>query len=345
MKILHLLSSNKFSGAENVACQIIKAFKDDDNVQMAYSSPDGPIAQTLQAKGIEFYPLNKLSKKELNRVINQFKPDVIHSHDMKASFISAISKKGIKKISHIHNSDFNARKISVKSLLYNYSCKSFSKIIWVSESCFKTYRFNQKVKDKSVILQNVIDVNELFEKVKSDQNQYEYDVVYVGRVANPKNPLRFIDVVEKIVKVIPDVKVAVIGDGELLEQTKRHAESKQLLNNIEFLGFQSNPYKMLYCSKVLVMTSDREGLPMVAVEAMALEVPIVSTPTDGLCDLIKNGKNGYLSNDDEELANLVLKILQDDELLKTLKGNCRACATNNLDMDKYRQELLEIYSN
>ena len=345
MKILHLLSSNKFSGAENVACQIIKAFSGDESVQMAYCSPDGPIAQTLKEKGIAFYPLRKLCKKELNRVICQFKPDVIHSHDMKASFISAISKKGIKKVSHIHNSDFSARKISIKSLVYNYSCKRFSKIIWVSDSCFDTYRFKQKVKDKSIILQNVIDVNDLYEKVNADQNQYEYDIVYVGRFANPKNPLRFVDVIEKVIKVIPNVKVAMIGDGELLEQTKLHAESKKLLNNIKFLGFRSNPYKMLSQAKVLVMTSDREGLPMIAVEAMALEVPIVSTPTDGLCDLIKNGKNGYLSNEDDALAHLIEKILQDEALQKSLKSNCRACAINNLDMDKYRKELFEIYSN
>ena len=49
MRVLHVLASNKYSGAENVACQIIKMF--DGEVEMAYCSPDGEIAKSLHEKG------------------------------------------------------------------------------------------------------------------------------------------------------------------------------------------------------------------------------------------------------------------------------------------------------
>ena len=52
MKVLHLLASNKYSGAENVVCQIIKMFN--NSVEMVYCSVDGPIAQTLKDKGIKW---------------------------------------------------------------------------------------------------------------------------------------------------------------------------------------------------------------------------------------------------------------------------------------------------
>ena len=93
MKILHVLASNKFSGAENVACQIIKMFSDrEPGIEMAYCSPKGEIEQALNKEKIDYYPLKKLNKRELKRVIKTFKPDIIHAHDMRASFYSAISQ-------------------------------------------------------------------------------------------------------------------------------------------------------------------------------------------------------------------------------------------------------------
>ena len=64
MKVLHLLASKRFSGAENTACQIIKLF---DNAEMCYCSPDGQIAQTLKEKEIRFIPLEKLSFKNVKK--------------------------------------------------------------------------------------------------------------------------------------------------------------------------------------------------------------------------------------------------------------------------------------
>ena len=52
MKVLHLLASNKYSGAENVVCQIISMFKDE--VEMVYCSPNGEIENTLRDKKIKF---------------------------------------------------------------------------------------------------------------------------------------------------------------------------------------------------------------------------------------------------------------------------------------------------
>ena len=57
MKVLHLLQSNRFSGAENVVCQIIDMFRTDKDIEMVYCSPDGPIKETLTERKIRFVPL------------------------------------------------------------------------------------------------------------------------------------------------------------------------------------------------------------------------------------------------------------------------------------------------
>ncbi len=69
MKILHLLSTNSFSGAENVVCQIINMFDSDKDIMMAYCSPDGKIKEKLQEKKIDFLPLNKLNYSSIKRLL------------------------------------------------------------------------------------------------------------------------------------------------------------------------------------------------------------------------------------------------------------------------------------
>lgn len=116
MKVLHLLESPRFSGAENVVCQIILMLKDE--IEFVYCSRDGQIREALQERNIKFCPIKKLSVSEVKRVIKEEKPDLIHAHDMRASFYAALVCGRIPLISHIHNNNFDSRGLSVKSILY-----------------------------------------------------------------------------------------------------------------------------------------------------------------------------------------------------------------------------------
>ena len=118
MKILHVLSSNRFSGAENVACQIINLFKNDINFEMAYCSPQGPIEDVLNKKDIKYFSISSLSVSNIKQILSKYKPDVIHSHDMKASLICSLASKKIPIISHIHNNAYDSRKIHYSHIYY-----------------------------------------------------------------------------------------------------------------------------------------------------------------------------------------------------------------------------------
>ena len=142
MRILHVWASNRYSGAENVVCQIMGMFSQDEDVEMAYCSPDGQIREMLLERGYVYYPLKQLIGKELKRVLKEYKPDVIHAHDMRASFVVAKTTKKIPFISHIHNNAFNSRGVSLKSIAYLLAGVRAKHIFWVSESSFKGYKFH-----------------------------------------------------------------------------------------------------------------------------------------------------------------------------------------------------------
>lgn len=333
MKILHLLCSNQFSGAENVVCQIINMMRNDVEYEMVYCSPDGKIRQNLEERGITFVPVRNMTVLELHRVLRDQKPDLIHAHDMRASFIAAIACGKTPLISHIHNNNFDSRKPTVKAILYRIAAAKTKHIFWVSQSAQKGYFFHRDLEKKSTVLYNVIDAEQLRQKAEMAECQSAYDIVFIGRLTYPKNPQRLVDVLEAVVRQKPDVQAAIIGSGELEEEVKALIARKDLQNNIHCLGFMSNPYGILQNAKVMLMTSRWEGLPMCALEAMALGVPIVSTPTDGLCALVDDGDNGYLGTDDEILAEKLINIIYNSDVFDRMSGSAlrKAQIVNNTD--------------
>lgn len=343
MKILHVLNSNRFSGAENVVCQIIRMMKDDTDFDMVYCSRDGQIREALIERNIKFAPVNDLTMKELKRVINEQKPDIVHAHDMRASFVASLVCGPIELISHIHNNAFDSRNISLKSIAYYIAAKKAQHIFWVSQSAFEGYAFKNSFKQKSSVLSNIIDMEQLYNKMSFDQNSYDYDVVYLGRLTYPKNPQRLMKVCELLMKKKPDIKVAVIGTGEFEEEVKNLATAYKINGNVTFLGFQSNPLKILHDSKVMIMTSRWEGTPMCALEALSVGVPIVSTPVDGLKDLVINSETGYLCEYDEGLTDAIMKLIDNKEHRRQLSENALMKARIVNNKEQYKNQIIGLY--
>ena len=199
------MNTNRFSGAENVVCQIIDLFSVDKNYEMMYCSPKGDIENSLKEHKVKYVGVNSLTRKEIKRVLKEQKPDIIHAHDMRASFIASCVCGKIPLISHIHNNAYDSRTISFKSIAYSKAAAKAKHIFWVSQSSFDGYAFHKMFACKSSVLYNVIDIGNLLAKAESDPAQYPYDVVYLGRLTYPKNPHRLLDVCSCMVSLKNDI--------------------------------------------------------------------------------------------------------------------------------------------
>lgn len=82
---------------------------------------------------------------------------------------------------------------------------------------------------------------------------------------------------------------------------------------------------------------------MCALEAMALGVPVVSTPTDGMVDLIGEGEDGFLSDDDAVLTEKVLSIVTDEALHSRLSQNAAAKSARINDVATYKEAIAVHY--
>lgn len=340
-RILHVLVSNIYSGAENVVCTIIGNMSDE--YEMAYCSPEGPIRDSLRDKGVKYFGIKKLNRKNLKKVIDEFNPDIIHAHDITASVVSAYTDKKRIIVSHVHANHDSMRNFNLKTFLYNLFSKRFHKIVWVSKSAFDNYHFYKKICDKSIVLYNVIDSDRVVEKAHEFVSDKKYDLIYVGRLTYQKNPQRLVSVIEKVKKIIPNVKLGIIGNGDLSDEVSNLIKDLDLSDNVEMLGFQKNPFPYMINSKMMIMTSRFEGTPMCALEAIACGVPIISTRTDGLVDIIEDGKTGFLSDEDDVLVKDIIELIQNEDKLKEFKNNVLNANEKLNNLNSFCKKIKDLY--
>ena len=100
---------------------------------------------------------------------------------------------------------------------------------------------------------------------------------------------------------------------------------------------------MLHDARVMILTSLWEGTPICALEAMALGVPIVSTPADGMRDLVLEGETGFLSNDNAVLAERIIQIIKDASVYNALSDGAVKRFDEISDIQSYKNRLDKVY--
>ena len=154
---------------------------------------------------------------------------------------------------------------------------------------------------------------------------YEYDLIFVGNIINVKR----IDILFKALNIVKqhylckDFKLALVGDGNLKQKMKALASELHISNNVSFLGYQEDVYSILNKSKVFIMTSEYEGLPMAMIEAMSCGLPCIMPDVSNIPEVAIHDYNALLVSvgDVEGFAKQIYTLLTDDELYKRLSNN------------------------
>ena len=340
MRIVHLLNTNSFSGAENVAIQIIE--NSDEQNEAYYCSPQGKIEEILKKRGVRYLPVKKLCVKEIRRIIGEIKPDVIHAHDFRAGLLAILaSKKRVPVVSHLHNNCPWLKKIGVKSLLFRYIAANCSVLLTVSKSVMDEFVFGKRFADKTVVIGNPIDVKMIRNNIDPN-GPSEYDLVFCGRLTEQKNPGLFLEIVKRLSSSFPHLKAIMLGDGELRAEVNETIGRLGLENTVTIAGFVDDPVSYMARSRILAITSSWEGFGLVAVEALAAGKPVVASNVGGLPTIV-NDRCGALCEGADDFVAEISKLLSDDEYYssKCSEALSRANELNNLE--RYMQDINKAY--
>ncbi len=141
-------------------------------------------------------------------------------------------------------------------------------------------------------------------------------------------------VFKKVYEKIPS-KLLLIGDGPERHAMEELCRKLDLSHEVRFLGKQDAIEELLAVSDLFIMASESESFGLAALEAMACEVPVISTNVGGLPEVNIHGETGYLSEvgDIEQMAHHAITILSDEEKLQQFRKNALAQA-RRFDIDK-----------
>lgn len=253
--------------------------------------------------GSKLYKLFVAAKAYVRFLCMLSRYDIVHVHmaaqasfDRKALFIKKAHRAGKKIIIHQHAADFDkyyyeqsdeAKQKKIKSI---FACAEL--VIVLSEEWEDFYRKNICDGDKIVVLHNGVIVPNYVKEDYRDKN-----VLFLGRLGERKGVYDLLNAIPEVLKVVPEAKFFLGGDGEI-EECKAVAKKLGIAENVHFLGWVRNEEKEEYLKKcgTYVLPSYHEGMPMSVLEAMSYGLATISTNVGGIPQVINNGVDGIRFN-------------------------------------------------
>jgi len=348
MIVIHSLRGG---GAERVVINLLKALdKRDFAITLVlfqgdfdYTLPDNIEISILQAPSGE----NILKKSRgfilkiilLARLIKKRKPDLVFSLISAANVITILanflsgtqSKVVVGEQLNPSEGLKDDRHSRIIGPLMKYVYPQAERIIAASGGIKKDLIANFSLPDTMIdVIYNPVDIEEI-EHLATEEvtHPWFHDnvpiLVSVGRLTKQKGYPYLLSAFSLVRQTLP-CRLLIIGSGEDEGKLIQTVNEYGLHNDIDFIGFQRNPFKYMARADVFVLSSLYEGFGNVIVEAMALGLPVISTDCQsGPSEIIEDKKNGVLVpvKDEGALAEAILDVLTNDELRRYLCEGAR----------------------
>lgn len=197
-------------------------------------------------------------------------------------------------------------------------------------------------KDKICMISNGVDINAIRNKSleNTDIKLMHPAIISVGRLEKGKNPLRTIQIFEKVHQKLSEAHLYYLGYGELEKEILEKSKLCGLEDNVHLLGYYENPFPIIAQSDILVMFSITEGYGMVLAEALALDKPFVATRV-GAAEMLSNeGHCARVIDTDEEAAEAIIDLLKENREEQICE--CRK-SVERIDLKEYIRQIEDLF--
>lgn len=335
-KILLVTTSDRMAGAEKNIVDLlthINREKYEPRLLVLQKDPNGQLVVLARELGVQadwiglqkkwqFYKLHKLWN-----IIRTWKPDILESFLFFDNQVCRILGT-LLRVPFIISGQQNVE--TKRSWLRNISDRLTihfaDKVISNTDAGGKWYVDHGYVRqDKICIAKNGVDIEKLHalqarhEKTKNERIIFGHRVpagihttISVGFLTEQKGIIYLLDALRILKDRNIQIQSFIIGDGVLRESLEQYAKDTGIDHMVHFVGFQKASYQYLQLFDAFIMSSLWEGLPNVIIEAMASNIPVVSTAVGGIPEVITNGVTGILiqSGNAQLLADAIQKEMQ-----------------------------------
>ena len=342
-----------YGGSGVVATELGIALADKGH-EVHFISYDQPFRLDLFSDKIYFhqvnvpdYPLFEYAPYELNLtsklvdVALHENLNILHVHYAIPHASAAVNAKQILAtygidipiVTTLHGTDITllGKDKSFKPVI-EYAINMSDAVTAVSEDLKQETLEHFNIKNEIKAIPNFIDMSlyQQKEDVKLRGRFAKEEEFILTHISNFRKVKRVVDVIKIFNKVSAEVpaKLLMIGDGPERLKAEQLCRKLGICDKVKFLGKLKVIEKMLSIADVFILPSETESFGLVALEAMASKVAVISTNTGGLPEVNIDGKTGYLSEvgDVSKMAKDTLSLLKDKDKLNAFKTNALAHA-------------------
>lgn len=326
-KISFVTTSLVRSGAERVTVLLAEYFHkigyDVEIIMMLYHTREIEVSEGIKIVDFAGNTESRIRRipfwlKKLKKHFKERKPDIVVSFIARINIFTLLSikDKDCRVIISERNDPRHDSRTFFTKILINLLYPKADAIVFQTETALKL--FNNKIQSKGVVISNPINI---YEYAGMD-NYSDNLITFAGRYSEQKNIKTIIDAAEIVSEKIPNIRFELYGSGPDKDMLEEYKNSKHLQNNVFINDNIPDVFKKMRESYLFVMSSLYEGMSNSLLEATFSGVPCLTTPVLG-SDVIKDGVNGFFFGfrDSEKLANLIIKLKNDDEYYRQIRFN------------------------
>jgi len=339
LHVVHVTLSLDYGGLERVVLHLVKQAEGlGQKASILCLERRGALAECAEVLGAKVYCIEKQpglrfdTIKAVRNVLDQLKPEVVHTHQIGALFYTGPAARQMKVPVIVHTEHGKTIKGMKQKLLGWWAAHYAERFYCVSADIESTLAGFMVPQNKLEVLANGIDTAQLAEPVDTITLRRAWNIApdaivlgTIGRLAPVKRQDLMLQVFARVCQKVPDAVLHLVGDGG--ERSKLEALAAQLgvQDHVRFTGFQSEPGQFLHIMSAFLLTSESEGMPLSLLEAWAVGVPVATFRVGGLPELIHHGETGYLAEfgNVDQLAEHVVHLLEHPKEAEAIANRCR----------------------
>jgi len=360
-KILQVITTSEFGGAQNVVLNICNALKKHYQITVI-TTPGGILIEQLRACGISVYtvPIERNGDPRviwsLRRIIKTIDPDLIHTHDARAAFtasIAALLAGARPLLYHVHLFNPWRARAGIMRLLDKVPCRLSSRVVTCSDHLREYLAKAQGMDPEALVsIPNCVDTSKFAPRgpVEKTLRRELPDDVFVllccARLTANKGIVYLLRALAGIKAIHPNVHLVLAGDGELRNELSSFAGELGIANNVHFIGFISDVRPVLAQCDAYIQPSLVEGLPISVLEAMSMGKPVIATAISGTPEIVRNGQTGLCvpAADPEALGDAIARVIEHPNARETMAERGKLLVRREYSVNSLRDRLCNLYS-
>jgi len=302
-----------------------------------------------------------IALKRLFSLMRLYRPHIVHTHTAKAGLLGRVAARlaGVPIVVHtfhghvLHGYYGPAQNWTLRKMERMLAWMS-DRLVTVSEQVKKDLiEYGVARADRISVIPLGL-VLEPFLNAQSQRGEFRREmglssgtrlVGIVGRIFPVKNHALFLESAARIAAAEPAARFVVVGDGMLRFALEQQARELGIADLVLFTGWRSDLARIYADLDVLVVSSNNEGTPLSAIEAMAASCPVVATRVGGVPDLISDNETGRLvpPGDADGVAGAVLELLQSPEAAQEIGRKAMISARERFDVKRLVHDVDHLY--